>query len=565
VGADLLGHIVAEFLCHLDSSAAVYERDGTYALGIFSSGWCRSMDLASRRLCETEDNREALRSPEWHCHRSCWDVSKDSIDSGLPVDRPCLGGIRIYSEPIRCGNEIIGAINFGYGDPPADHSELSTIASRYRLPLADVKQLAARHESVPASVVELARSRLATAARLIGEIVARKRVERERAELEAKVRSRQKLESLGVLAGGIAHDFNNLLVGVIGNAELLADTMQEPQLKRCAEEILRAALAARTLSRKMLAYAGRSDAGCESIDLAGLVTDMAELVRASVGPAVGVRVDASHGLKPILADKAGLEQVLLNLAINGAEALDGRTGTLEIRVGTTQLDASWGGASGHVHGEPAPGPYQFLEVEDRGRGMSAAEVERIFEPFYSTKAVGRGLGMAAVLGIVRSHKGAIEIHTRPGTGTRVRVLFPDLQPENTQAAIAAPASVEPVAQSTVLLIDDETLVRSACERMLQHFGHNVLSAASGFAGIALFEDRSADIDAAIVDLSMPDCSGDVVVAALRELRPGLPVVLMTGYSDGELRLPPGVEFLPKPFQVDDLLGSLGRALASARR
>lgn len=194
VGKEMIADIMGDYLDLLQTSAAVYEKNGDYAQGLFTSGWCRQMDATSRHLCGTDDNRAALQSGKWHCHESCWQTSRASIETGAPADKPCLGGIRIYAIPIVAGGEIVGSINFGYGDPPQDPHTLREIADRYGLSVDELRKEAAGYTSRPAHIIEIAKSRLQTAARLIGEIIERKHVEEKlrqlNDDLERRVRER---------------------------------------------------------------------------------------------------------------------------------------------------------------------------------------------------------------------------------------------------------------------------------------------------------------------------------------------------------------------------------------
>lgn len=196
VGREILTGVVSDYLDLLGTSAAVYEKNGDYALGIFTSGWCRKMDAASRNLCGPVDNKNALASGKWHCHESCWSISKGSIETNQPNDQPCLGGIRIHATPIRAGGEVVGSINFGYGDPPTDAQKLQDLASKYGLNVDELRQEGAAYQSRPQFLIDIAKSRLATAARLLGTIIERKQTE------EALKRKNEEMDRFNQLAVG---------------------------------------------------------------------------------------------------------------------------------------------------------------------------------------------------------------------------------------------------------------------------------------------------------------------------------------------------------------------------
>lgn len=459
--------------------------------------------------------------------------------------------------PVFQGNTVIGAVNFGYGEPPKGAQALSQLAERYGVAEGVLAKLAAEHRPVASEVVDEVKRRLATAARLIGELVERTEAERKRVELQERLRRSEKLESLGVLAGGVAHDFNNLLVGVLSNAELLAEQLQGNQRGQ-AESIVQAALLARRLCSQMLTYAGRTRAERQPIDLGALLHENLEIVRAALGGRFRLRADASPDVPCVLGDSAGLQQIVMNLAINAAEAT-GESGTVWIRTGVTTLGTEPDGFI--LLGDLEPGRHAYLEVEDHGSGIPPEDIERICEPFYSSKATGRGLGMASVLGIVRSHGGVVGIQSVLGRGTRIRILLPPTENVPGGASVERPnkALHETAGKPTVLVVDDEDLVRRTCAVVLHKYGYRAVGCASGEQALDTFDADPSRFAAALVDRTMPAMAGTELVEALRMRRRDLPVVLMSGYS-GQDHQPLDVQYLSKPFRAQELLSSLREAL-----
>ena len=353
-----------------------------------------------------------------------------------------------------------------------------------------------------------------------------------RKSAEEGLRQAQKLESIGVLAGGIAHDFNNLLIGVIGNASLVED-MIPPDDPACelVQGIIKTGQQLAHLTRQMLAYSGQGRFFMEHLDLSDVVRDIGDLVRPSISKKVALQFELEEDLPQIEADRGQVQQILMNLVINAAEAIGSHDGVVTVITGMRLVDASFtkshAQASGLRYGE-----YVALEVRDTGCGMDEAVKAKIFDPFFSTKFTGRGLGLAAVHGIVRGHAGAILVNSESGKGAAFTVLFPAAGGRVEESRPAAPRrSVK--GSGTVLVIDDEEIVRELARRALERNGYNVLVANDGLSAIDMFRRRPENIDVAILDLSMPGMSGEETLPELRKIRPDVKVLVSSGFSEAE--------------------------------
>jgi CheY-like chemotaxis protein/two-component sensor histidine kinase len=372
----------------------------------------------------------------------------------------------------------------------------------------------------------------------------------------------QRLESLGLLAGGIAHDFNNLLTAIRGNAELLGVQVgDEPAVRERLEQIEAASDRAADLCRRLLAYAGRRRPDKKALSLADLVEETCGLVRPSIPPRVALETLLSDHTPSLEGDATLLRQVVMNLVLNAAEAIGEQEGTVEVETGALELDARTlarmvGGS------DAAPGPFAFLEVRDTGKGMDARTRERIFDPFFSTKTEGRGLGLASVVGIVQTHGGAIEVRSAPGRGTTFRVVLP--------ASSAVPDRESPSTWvrrtrgggRVVLVADDEPAVLGFASQVLESAGYRVVPARDGNEALELYDGRSGEFSAALLDVTMPGRSGLEVLTRIRERGGRLPVVLMTGYEPASGPDAPEPDaFLRKPFSGHDLLDRVRNAMA----
>ena len=392
----------------------------------------------------------------------------------------------------------------------------------------------------------------------------RREAEAQRRLIETRLDQAQRLESLGVLAGGIAHDFNNLLVAVMGNASLaLAELDASHAAHECVRRIESASQRATELVKQMLAYSGRGRSQVESVDVSALLAELAELLKAAVTKRAPIRLALTKGLPAVEADATQLRQVAMNLITNASDAMGDGDGSITLATGEIEVDAHY--LSGCLGGEGlAEGRYVFLEVSDTGCGMDEATVRRIFDPFFSTKTTGRGLGLSAVLGIVKAHKGAIRVYSEVGHGTSMKVLLPAMK-----AAVQAPrpSSSKPRdavgAGRCVLVVDDDEHVRLTARRMLERAGFLVAEACDGLE--ALNEVRChPEVAAVILDLTMPRMGGAETLTELRRFRPHLPVVLSSGYNAEDATSRFGGEgrtgFVQKPYSAKDLVAAVASAL-----
>ncbi len=390
---------------------------------------------------------------------------------------------------------------------------------------------------------------------------ARREAEEENRRLELRIKDAQREESLGVLAGGVAHDFNNLLAGILGYAELARKTV--PEDSAAADKISRiesSAIRASELTNQMLAYTGQGKQVVTSVDLSALVREMTHLLEISVSKSALIEYDFADEPTPLVGDATQIRQVIMNLLTNASEAIASPSGTIRVSTGRVQVDAAYLAGCRLADGL-SPGEYVFCEVSDSGRGMDASTLERIFDPFFTTKFTGRGLGLAAVQGIVRGHRGAIRIDSQPQKGTTFRVAFPLAAVEGTDGDVFKPVPWG-TEDATVLVVDDDETVRTVVREMLEGNGLTVVSAADGVEALELIEAGLA-ADLVLLDMTMPRLSGAETAHEMRERGCEIPVVVMSGFSEEEAlaRFSDDVHgFLQKPFQTVQLVHRVRAAL-----
>ncbi len=385
-------------------------------------------------------------------------------------------------------------------------------------------------------------------------------------EKELQLWRAQKLESLGILAGGIAHDFNNILAGIMGYADLLKARLPPSEPAREDIDIIKKAVQrAADLTRQMLAYSGKGKLIAQPIDVSRIVTDTWKMLEVSVSKKSTLTSDLASNLPAIEADPAQVHQVILNLVINASEAMGEQSGVVAIRTCTVQLsEAQW--AAVRTSDTAAAERYVCLEVADTGCGMNRETLARIFDPFFSTKFTGRGLGLAAVYGIVRGHKGGLRVTSEPDKGTTFQVYFP----ASTSAAAELAGETAMASwrgSGTILVVDDEEIVRNAAQRMIEHAGFSVLTARDGEEAIGVYRLHQSDIVGVILDLTMPKMNGEETLKELRIINSSVPVILSSGFREdtaterfSDLQLG---GFIQKPYQLETLTRVLRKAVEYA--
>ncbi len=383
---------------------------------------------------------------------------------------------------------------------------------------------------------------------------------------EAALREAQKLESLGVLTGGIAHDFNNLLTPILANVSLARESLEEQHPAReMMDDVEESARRAAALVGQMLTYAGKGRVSVEPHALGELVRELSPLLTVATSKKARLTIEPEPRLPNVDVDAAQLRQLVLNLVTNASEAIGDRAGTIRVGVRRARLDEDdlRRLRAGH---ELTPGEHVVLEVVDDGVGMSRELLERIFDPFFSTKGPGRGLGLSVLLGIVRSHRAAVEVLSSEQGGTSFRLFFRPSE-TTTRARSSRASAPKPKLSGRVLLADDDPAVRGSVTRLLRHLGLEVTSTDDGAEAVAEFERRPGEFDVVLLDVTMPRMGGLEALERIRARAPDLPCVLCSGYSDRDVAIPEGkrLAFLAKPYSMQDVQRCLSEMLAGRPR
>ncbi|HLI83199.1 MAG TPA: PAS domain S-box protein [Bryobacteraceae bacterium] len=373
-------------------------------------------------------------------------------------------------------------------------------------------------------------------------------------QTDEALREGQRLESIGLLAGGIAHDFNNLLTGIIGNASLAAEELPRGvRARRMVDEVIAAGTRAADLTRQLLAYAGKGRFTLEAFRLSDVIREIRELIQASIPPNVQLELQLEENLPAVYADPSQMQQVAMNLVINAAEAIEDH-GTVRVSTGCRELSGEdLAAAEGLAHLKA--GQYVYLEVRDTGVGMEEQVKARIFDPFFTTKFTGRGLGLSAVVGIVRAHHGGIQVESAPQLGSTFRIYLPAIE-EQPQPRTTPEPALPQTGSGTILLAEDERMVRHVSQEALERRGFRVLTATNGREAVELFRRRASEISLVVLDMAMPVMSGEEARRHIEQIRPDVPVLVSSGYSEeiAFSRFGPGKlgHFIQKPYTARQL-------------
>ena len=395
-------------------------------------------------------------------------------------------------------------------------------------------------------------------------ITERKHAEQEQLSLERQVLQAQKLESLGVLAGGIAHDFNNLLTGILGNADLaLLDLSPSSPARQNIQDIETAAHRAAELCRQMLAYSGKGHFIIEQVDISEVVREMSHILDVSINKKSILKYNLADVPVIIMADATQIRQVIMNLIMNASEALSDKSGVISITTGLAQYDRSY--LSEMCMDENLQeGMYACLEVTDTGCGMDSETKEKLFDPFFSTKVTGRGLGLSAVLGIVRGHRGVLKVSSKLGEGTTFRILFPANAGHPELESEEMDNELEWHGHGTILIVDDEETVRAVGRHMLERLGFTVITTEDGLKAIEIFRERYNEIACVLLDLTMPHMDGEEAFREMRRIKSDIRIIMSSGYSKQEIfRRFAGkgmTGFIHKPYVMKELQKVIRKAI-----
>jgi len=389
-------------------------------------------------------------------------------------------------------------------------------------------------------------------------------------EQQRRIEHIQRLESMGILAGGIAHDFNNILTAILGNAALAErKNMTDPEAtQKYLNNIVGSSEKAAELCKQMLAYSGKGKFVVKAVNLSEMVESITKLLDVSIAKGAMLKYRLTGNLPLIEADASQMQQIIMNFVINASDAIAGKSGIISIDTGVMQVDRAYLDST-FVYDELSDGSYVFLEVSDTGCGMDQTTQDRLFEPFFTTKEKGHGLGMSAVIGIVRGHQGAIKVYSEPGVGTTIKVLFPVSKQDSASVSTQPNPTALLRNSGTVLIVDDEETVREVAALMLEDMGFDTLCAVDGLDGVEVYRQHQHSIVAVLLDMTMPRLDGKGCFRELRRINPDVQVILSSGYNEQEATsrfTGKGLaSFVQKPYMPEVLMAALNSAISGAKK
>jgi len=542
--------------------AALYDRPAGPLEGLEPLLWV----AASRAALEIErlESEAALRASEARyrnfieqCNEGVWSIDSSGITDFVNPQMARMLGLST--------DEMLGRPMYDFMDDEARAEAEQNMARRsrgirerhpFRLRHADGSDVWTEMATCPIHDDE---GQMVGALALVTDVTEQRR-------LHESIQQKQKLESLGLLAGGVAHDYNNLLAAILGNVDLgLMQSDGDPIQRDVLEQIQSAAQQAAALTKQLLAYAGRTPFRAQPLSIADVVVEISAMLRTAVPANVSLVLAPSDSLPIIDGDRAQLTQVVMNLVLNASDALGPEGGEVRISAGVLETDDELL-TRGYVADQLRPVPHVFLRVEDDGVGMDDEVRARVFDPFFSTKASGHGLGLAASLGILRRHGGTVVIDSAPGEGSAFTVCLPvsDAMDPPTATSSKSQGAGGGLEGQRVLLVDDETAVRRVVARLLRAFGATVDEAEGGEQALARLDEASTPPDVILLDMTMPGIDGAETLRRLRAAGCDTPVILSSGHAAHSPPDQPGVSWLPKPYGAAELRDAVRAAIRPDR-
>ncbi len=556
IGKEILEGLAGDYLDLISSSSAIFEENGDYALGIFSSEWCKFLNASSRKLCNTSDLKEAMTSKKWLCHESCWTNSgQKALKSGQAVDIECAGGIRVFAVPIKLKENIVGAISFGYGNPTKDAAKLKRISEKFNVSIDDLLEKSNQYHSRPAYIIEMAKKRLLTISKLIGTMLEAK-------ETEFQLLHAMKMDAIGRLAGGVAHDFNNMLSVILGHAEMAyLRENTNPEIKADLEQILSAGKRSAELTKQLLGFARKQNVQPRVLDVSHKISNMTTMLKRLIGENIELLVKDTEDKFPLYIDPSQLDQIIVNLVINAAEAISGH-GKIIINLEKILIKET------HYDFEDFldAGAYTKLSISDNGCGMSPNTLKRIFEPFFTTKNEnkGTGLGLATVYGIVKQNGGTINVYSEEGHGTTFKIYLPIYSGETVPIFDQSEKDELVGGIETILLVEDEESLLSLTKSMLEKLGYKVISSNCPLTAIEIAKKFKSKIDLVLTDVLMPQMNGKELFKELHNILPNTKVLFMSGYAAEVLKekidFQNEIYLMEKPFSFNTISQEVRKVL-----